>query len=475
MKKFVVAAIAAAVFCGAPALATPPAATAFDWTGFYVGGNLGTGVGKNPSRTAVHDPVFVNDPLIDIFTTSPRGAVGGGQIGFNWQVSPHWVWGIEADIQASGETDSTTCVTVCTPVIGTATRVSQKLPWFGTLRGRLGWTNGPALYYATGGWAFGKVATDYTVQIQNGLDFHNFSHTQSGWTIGGGIETQLVGNWTAKIEYLYMDLGDVAEFFSYTPFPASNFTESSAIRNHVVRAGLNYKFGDPLSAPATRSDIHNSPAAFNWSGFYLGGNAGYGVARDPSQQTLISPPIPTEFFNLNPSGAFGGGQIGYNWQAAPNWVWGVESDIQVSVQKDSTTCVTDCVVQAGTFSQISQKLPWFGTLRGRLGWTNGPALYYVTGGWAFGKVTTIYDTGCCAGAPALNILSHIQSGWTIGGGIETQLAGNWTMKAEYLYMNLGNITGSFNGAVNPATVYVEASSIRNSVARIGLNYKFGGQ
>jgi outer membrane immunogenic protein len=469
MKKFVVAVVASAACYATTALASPPAAPAFDWTGFYVGGNFGTGVAKDPSRTAVHDPVFVNDPLIDIFTTSPRGAFGGGQIGYNWQAAPHWVWGIEADIQASGETDSTTCVTVC-GFDGTQTHVSQKLPWFGTLRGRLGWANGPALYYATGGWAFGKVVTDYTVQIQNGLDFHNFNHTQSGWTIGGGIETQLAGNWTAKIEYLYMNLGNVAEFFLYTPFPASNFTESSAIRNHVVRIGLNYKFGDPLLAPTAHSGAYNAPAYAGWTGLYLGGNVGYGVARDPSQQTIISPPIPTEFFDLNPSGVLGGGQIGYNWQAAPNWVWGLETDIQANAQTDSTTCVTDCLVHVSQFSQFSQRLPWFGTLRGRLGWTNGPALYYATGGWAFGKVTTVYDAQCCVVASALNTVSHTQSGWTIGGGIETQLAGNWTAKIEYLYMNLGNVAASFNvGAIT----YVDASTIRNSVVRIGLNYKFG--
>jgi outer membrane immunogenic protein len=480
MKKFLVAA-AAAAFCSAPALAAPPAAPVFNWTGFYLGGNLGYGVARNPSGSTLDDPRALTWP--ETFNVSPHGAFGGGQIGYNWQAASNWVWGIEADIQASAQTDSTTCVTGCIPG-AYQTHVSQKLPWLGTLRGRLGWTNGPALYYLTGGWALGKVTTDYAVNDISGFDFHNFSHSQSGWTVGGGIETQLAGNWTAKVEYLFINLGSIAESFVYAPFPASTYAETSAIRNHVVRVGLNYKFGDPVYAATA---IYNAPpvrAAFDWTGFYLGGNLGYGVARNPSQKTLTDPGgaplVNTETFNVSPRGAFGGGQMGYNWQAASNWVWGIEGDIQASAQTDSTTCVHSCfpAFPAETFIRVSQKLPWFGTLRGRLGWTNGPALYYLTSGWAIGNVTTDYTVRCCVpgGPTESHNFSHIQSGWTIGGGVETQLAGNWTAKIEYLYINLDNVADSFIHTTVPIlTSYTDTSAIRNHVVRVGLNYKFSSQ
>jgi outer membrane immunogenic protein len=169
-------------------------------------------VARNPS-----DSIFDAASHGETFNLRPQGVFGGAQFGYNWQAAPNLVLGIETDIQASAQTDSTTCVDLCVlPSGGSSgifTQVTQKLPWFGTLRARLGWTNGPTLYYVTGGWAYGEVKTDYAVGNAPGTDAHSFSHTKSGWTIGGGIETQLVGNWTAKVEYLYIDLGTVNEDF----------------------------------------------------------------------------------------------------------------------------------------------------------------------------------------------------------------------------------------------------------------------
>ena len=480
MKKLLVVGIAAATFFGTPALAADVPAPVFraaraepasGWTGFYLGGNVGYGLASDPSHE-----IALNGPVnFQSFNLSPRGVLGGGQIGYNWQAAPNWVWGIETDIQASAQTDSTTCISVCSAAI--FLRGSQKLPWFGTLRGRFGWTNGPALYYVTGGLAYGEVTTGYTADfLAGGIDQRNFSHTKSGRTVGGGIETQLAGNWTAKVEYLYIDLGKMTD--SFIGIGGVSFVDSNSIRNHVVRVGLNYKFGDPIYAPAARTGgIYKAPPAVvtsSWSGFYLGGNVGYGAARDPNRSTETGPLANfSETFNLTPHGVLGGGQIGYNWQAAPNWVWGIEADIQSSAQKDSTTCATFCNAVAST--QVSQKLPWFGTLRGRFGWTNGPALYYVTGGLAYGEVTTNYGVNFNGAGFDQHNFRNAKSGRTVGGGIEAQLAGNWTAKVEYLYIDLGNVTDSFIYTPTPAGSYVESSAIRNHVARVGLNYKFGSQ
>src|SRR5712691_3793938 len=232
--------------------APPP----WSWTGFYAGGNAGYGIARDPGTFAnqILSPAF---PLtVPRYNFSPAGVIAGGQVGFNWQFTPHWVGGLEADIQASDQWDNFTCILNClnVPAIGSlnGTTVQQRLPWFGTVRGRVGWTNGPALWYLTGGLAYAELRTDINTIQQTGAPvLFRFSDKRTGWTIGGGVEHRLTGNWTAKVEYLYMDLGSVAHSFTYTAndplvgFPTSN-AYTSEIRDHIVRLGLNYKFGgDP--------------------------------------------------------------------------------------------------------------------------------------------------------------------------------------------------------------------------------------
>ncbi len=481
MKGLLSAGIAVATLLSVPALAADmpvkapvyksAPAEVFDWGGFYIGANVGYGVAKDPSSSnLLVDSAFT---LEDRFNLSSPGVSGGGQVGYNWQASPNWVVGAEADVQGSAQKDSTTCVTGCNNVVGIVTRVTQELPWFGTLRGRLGWTDGPALYYLTGGLAYGGVTTGATVDLGPGPVSASFSHTTLGWTFGGGIEAQVVGNWTAKVEYLYIDLGNVRDSFHYRRTIIA--TESSDIRNHLVRLGLNYKFGDPVARSKAPHRMRPAVSAVNWSGFYLGANVGYGVARNVSGSNASLPGgfFFPETFNVSPQGVLGGGQVGYNWQAAPNWVFGVEADFQGSAQKDSTTCVTGCInVAILGMTQVTQKLPWFGTLRGRLGWTSGPALYYLTAGLAYGGVTTDVTADLGLG-PVSASFSHAKSGWTIGGGIETQVAGNWTAKVEYLYIDLGSVTDSFIYTPFPIINFTESSDIRNHVVRLALNYRFG--
>jgi outer membrane immunogenic protein len=238
--------------------APPPPAPIFSWTGFYAGVNIGYSWG-NSDTTAAFSGIAA--PASSSF--SMDGVIGGGQIGYNWQ-SSNWVFGLEADIQGSGQNGSTGFVCpagVCTP--GTAvpgilpvflpgppvfTNLSQRLDWFGTVRARLGTTITPTfLAYVTGGLAYGEVDTNGTVTSGGLAGGFSSSATNAGWTVGGGIEAQLSGNWTGKIEYLYMDLGTV----SGGPFPtlipalgggflAGSF--SSHITDNIVRVGLNYKF-----------------------------------------------------------------------------------------------------------------------------------------------------------------------------------------------------------------------------------------
>jgi outer membrane immunogenic protein len=219
---FVTALIVLVLGCGA-VWAADPAATTYNWTGFYAG--LNTGVAKNNSRYSVvsNEHGFPFSGSFD----NPAFTVGG-QAGYNYQVG-NFVYGLETDINYEGP--------------------SPQLDYFGTLRGRLGYT--PAdrlLFYVTGGLAYGYVSSTTTIHYE---DFAIFSGSSSGmqvgWTVGVGGEFALTNNWSVKLEYLYVDLGSMSYSFYPgavgAPAPTfSNITTTINTLQNVIRVGLNYKF-----------------------------------------------------------------------------------------------------------------------------------------------------------------------------------------------------------------------------------------
>ena len=254
-------AASAADLAARPYTKAPVLEPIYNWTGFYVGGNVGYSWGRSSDTSTL-----TNGAGAVLFTSADRanmdGVIGGGQIGYNWQVQ-NWVWGLEADIQGSGQKGSRAylCPTgVCTPPFGViavfpgpAVPVSldQKLEWFGTVRGRVGVLATPqVLFYATGGLAYGEVKNTATIGLVP-VTFSN-SDTRVGYTVGAGVEGVIGGNWTAKLEYLWVDLGRTSGSF-VTALPAlgggvlsSNY--SSRITDNIVRVGVNYKFGGPVIA-----------------------------------------------------------------------------------------------------------------------------------------------------------------------------------------------------------------------------------
>lgn len=442
----------AADLAARPYTKAPALAAVYDWTGFYIGVNAGVGIGRDRFQ---HDWLGLGSPYS--FYVSPQGGFGGGQIGYNWQtgsVLGPIVFGVEADIQGADLSDNRTSF-----VVGAATTTyGQKLDWFGTARGRIGIANGPVLSYFTAGYAFGNVNTNAT-QSGGGLtSTFTTDRVQSGWVVGSGVEAALGGNWTGKIEYLYLNLGnktDASTLFATAPI-------NSEIRENLFRVGLNYRIGGKPYAPV---------AAANWAGFYLGGNFGSGIGRDRSSMSIPSVPL-VETFNLAPDGINGGVQAGYNWQAA-NWVFGLEADIQGSTQKDNKTCVVFCTPGAVS-AAYDATLPWFGTVRGRLGYSVGSTLFYATGGLAYGSVKTKINTTTLLGSVTQSF-EHTRTGWTAGAGIETPftllglLGPNWTTKTEYLYVDLGSTSDSFIFGAVPATT---TRSVTEHVFRTGINYHF---
>jgi outer membrane immunogenic protein len=155
----------------------------YNWTGFYAGINGGYAFGNS-------------DWTSPAVSNKPTGFLAGATIGYNWQAGAI-VYGLEGDWAWSNVKDSVACGPTAT---GTC-QTEQK--WFGTARGRIGYAFDRWLPYLTGGAAFANIEATNTNPAPRG----SASSTQIGWTAGAGLEYAIIGNWTAKIEYLYADLG----------------------------------------------------------------------------------------------------------------------------------------------------------------------------------------------------------------------------------------------------------------------------
>jgi outer membrane immunogenic protein len=247
----------------------------------------------------------------------------------------------------------------------------------------------------------------------------------------------------------------------------------------------------PVKAP-----VYQPILAYNWTGFYAGLNGGYGWANGSNIELLTND---VTLFNFGDStspsrgtigdakarGWFGGGQIGYNYQFASNWLAGIETDIQYSDINQTLT---------GRFSNPSGAFPidgtanldlkWFGTLRGRLGFVQNNWLLYVTGGLAYGEVDYSLAASEQAGAGLFRTSmssSSTKTGYVLGGGFEYAFSPNLSTKLEYQYIDLGKInadapvtliaTGAPTGEIaRSADIAVQVHTVR-----VGLNYRFGSR
>ncbi len=225
----------------------------YNWTGFYIGGNLGYSWGRSNDTSTLTDATGTV-LLVTSDRTDLNGIVGGGQIGYNWQMQG-WVWGLEADIQGTDEKGARDFTfTPAVNILNIQARLpvaipfdlAQKIDWFGTVRARAGVLVAPkVLLYATGGLAYGEVNSSETVGTVVPSAF-SASNTNVGWTVGAGIEGVIGGNWTAKLEYLYVDLGTVSGSFT---LPSTNvISYNSHITDNILRVGINYKFDGPVVA-----------------------------------------------------------------------------------------------------------------------------------------------------------------------------------------------------------------------------------
>lgn len=216
-----------------------------------------------------------------------------------------------------------------------------------------------------------------------------------------------------------------------------------------------------LPQPVYKAPLVAPPVAYNWTGFYVGGNVGGGFASFSDSSTVRGV---TTTRTTNADGVIGGGQIGYNYQFAPSWVAGVETDFQGSSQNKSSTSVA-----AGVTTTQTDSLPWFGTARGRIGYSPVDRwLVYATGGLAYGELKAM-DTFHTANMVATTTGTTTKVGWTVGGGVEAALFGNWTGKIEYLYIDLPNTTFNSVAFARPDTI---STHLHENIGRVGMNYRF---
>jgi outer membrane immunogenic protein len=309
MKKLATA-IAAIALIGTPAFAAdmavkaPPVAPApvFSWTGFYLGLNAGVSFGRasdDVNYFANYAPFSTTSPcgpagsalcINSSNTVDMNGSIGGVQAGYNWQ-NANYLLGVEADFQGTGQSGTRNFAFSFnnSTAIGNVTQgsggisITERMPWLGTVRGRIGYVANPWLVYATGGLAYGRIEVDSSATASAFLEplppvgigtptcnstsfsggtcpvwgFNGNGVTKIGWTVGGGAELALGGNWIARFEYLFVDLGSfdttfaglggnfgvvvgssAAAFFT----AAGTGTIHSRITDNVGRVGLSYIF-----------------------------------------------------------------------------------------------------------------------------------------------------------------------------------------------------------------------------------------
>ncbi len=247
-----------------PVYKAPPRAmpAAYNWTGFYLGANAGviwSNTTADPVSFTTNGVDFLGRQAVGQFPSFNVGSAaftGGGQFGFNWQFAPAGVAGVETDLSYSGLNKTDTRIFAATHFIGdgpidaNTEEASQKLGWLGTVRARLGITaiDNRLLAFATGGFAFGQVNDRVTtIGVPNGAGSIAVSDvtnaTPTGWTVGGGAEYAFLGNWSAKLEYLYYDLGSRTLTLDYAAVPGDAGNTASYRfhdKGNIVRFGLNY-------------------------------------------------------------------------------------------------------------------------------------------------------------------------------------------------------------------------------------------
>ncbi len=412
----------------------------FNWTGLYVGVNMGVGLsGTNISAPA---PSSVGNGNSDSGSMTSYGLTGGFQAGYNYQISPSVVVGIEGDIGYLGTSRRQSNINDSSLVFKT------KSDFFGTLRPRIGYAWDRSLLYVTGGLA--------VVNVKNGFeDFGppliSTSRVKVGYAVGAGLETALSSNWSVKAEYLYVDAGRTTVVDPARPTSFIKFKN----QYQVARFGLNYRFGDV-------GQVSSEPG-YNWAGFYAGLNLGTGATATNAVPSANVGGL-GQVDDIYAAALNGGVQAGYNAQFSKSMVVGAEADFGFFGASHTICDINDC--NTGNALLIKSRSSYLGTARLRAGYAFDRSMIYATGGLAVMDTKNSFTN---FGGPFISASNH-KVGLAVGAGIETALTDKMSLKAEYLYVATGHATAT---DPNDNTSFIRFKNSAN-VFRLGVNYKFGG-
>jgi outer membrane immunogenic protein len=439
-------------------LKAPPPAPVFSWLGLYFGVN--GGYGWSQSQTVV-DTEWVNNVQI-LSTTAAAGSrsLGGGfggvQVGANFYQWNNWLLGVEADFQLGDIRGASSAVVPnflpggLIATINTSNRVGA----FGTARGRIGYAWDSTLLYVTGGFSWGR--TDYRFQYTDNFNFNaaqDFRHAKAGYVVGGGVEQALTWwdpNLSVKVEYQYINLGTqhyVAPLF----FGAVNtvFAENQDVRTdfHTVRVGLNYRFSGFDAPPAPRMLTKAPPVpepVVNWTGLYFGINAGavfshvdaFVPGGNPALQIAG---VPGGGYTIHNDNALVGVQVGLQYQWG-SLVAGIEGNWSTSLNGNGSHDEL-CPKQSIALFNCGARIREIQTAGGRLGWSLGRWLPYVSGGYASAPFhAEVTNRSLQPIGARILWWDNRATGWYAGAGLDWLAAPDVVLGIEYRHYDFGSRT-----------------------------------
>jgi len=226
-------------------------------------------------------------------------------------------------------------------------------------------------------------------------------------------------------------------------------------------------------APGNATDLGQRPVykapppavvPFSWTGCYIGGNIGGGWGQETASAPTLAPGISV---GGNTSGVVGGGQVGCNYQFAPNWVIGIEGDgSAASIKGDANATVF------GITGTAHAQTDWIASVTGRLGWAADRWLIYAKGGAAWAGDQYAADVPIFIEHLSTN---ETRAGWTVGGGVEWAFWQNWSAKVEYDYYDFGTRDVTFTGTIFGFPELVPGINVKETISTVkfGINYRFG--